>query len=150
MDMDRNQDDYILLVEDNQDDVDLTLRAIKQGNLTNRIVVTRDGREAMDYLFAEGEYAGRVHELPAVVLLDLNMPRIGGLEVLKRIRAERRTSLLPVVVLTTSDEQCDVVRSYMLGANGFVRKPVDLEQFFHAIKELHLYWTVRNIRPGQV
>jgi CheY-like chemotaxis protein len=139
---------YILLVDDNEDDVDLTLRAIKQGKLTNKVVIMHDGQEALDYLFAEGDFDGQEHELPVVVLLDLNMPRVGGMDVLKRLRAESRTKILPVVVLTTSDEQCDVIRSYKLGANSFVRKPVDVGQFFQAIQELQMYWTVRNILPS--
>ena len=139
--------DYILLVDDNEDDVDLTLRALKRGQLTNPVVVARDGQEALDYLFSEGEYAGEAHPSPAVVLLDLNMPRIGGLDVLRRLRADERTRLQPVVVLTTSDEQRDIVDSYRLGANSYVRKPVDIDQFFRAIQELQVYWTVRNLPP---
>ncbi|MDJ0833826.1 MAG: response regulator [Gammaproteobacteria bacterium] len=138
---------YILLVDDNQDDIDLTLRAIRKSNIDQRVVIARDGQEALDYLFAEGEYAGEEHELPSVVLLDLNMPRVGGLDVLKRLRAELRTEILPVVVLTTSDEQTDIVRSYKFGANSFITKPIDINQFLEAIQELHLYWTERNTSP---
>ncbi len=140
---------YILLVDDNQDDIDLTLRAIRKSNIDQRVEIARDGQEALDYLFAEGEYEGEEHELPSVVLLDLNMPRVGGLDVLKRLRAEIRTEILPVVVLTTSDEQTDIVRSYKFGANSFITKPIDINQFLEAIKDLHLYWTERNTTPPE-
>ena len=123
----KKQQQYILLVDDNEDDIDLTLRALQQGHLTNHVEVVRDGQEALDYLFSEGEYADQHHDLPVVVLLDLNMPRLGGLDALKRIRAEPTTELLPVVILTTSDEQRDVIQSYQLGANSFVQKPVTTE-----------------------
>lgn len=146
--MPTKHENYILLVDDNEDDIDLTLRAIKQGKLTNKIVITHDGQEVLDYLFAEGDYEGEEHELPIVVLLDLNMPRVGGLDVLKRLRAEPRTEILPVVILTTSDEQIDMIRSYKLGANSFVRKPVDVENFFQAIQDLQMYWSVRNTSPS--
>jgi two-component system response regulator len=135
----------ILLVEDNPDDELLTLRAFKKTNIANEIVVARDGVEALDYLFGAGAHAGRdVNSQPQVVLLDLNLPRIGGLEVLRRIRADERTKLLSVVVLTSSKEDEDVVRSYSLGANGFVRKPVEFDEFSQAVRALGLYWLLLN------
>lgn len=145
-----SHNNYILLVDDNEDDVSLTLRAIKKGPVSNHVTVTRDGQEALDYLFEEGEYTGKKHGLPVVVLLDLNMPRIGGLDVLKRLRSESRTKLLPVVILTTSDEQIDVINSYRLGANSYIRKPVDVEKFFQTIQELQKYWTLRNTSPSLI
>ena len=142
-----NNSDIILLVEDNADDVDLTLRAFKKSRLTNQIVVKRDGQEALDYLLGEDGDKGTT-TLPTVTLLDLNMPRLNGLDVLKRLRSEERTRLMPVVILTTSDEQRDVIDSYELGANSYIRKPVDTQEFFAAIQELEIYWTVRNIAPA--
>ncbi len=144
--MSQNNNDVILLVEDNADDVDLTLRAFKKSRLTNQIVVKRDGQEALDYLLGENGQGGPA-TLPAVTLLDLNMPRLNGLDVLKRLRSEERTRLMPIVILTTSDEQRDVINSYQLGANSYIRKPVDTKEFFSAIQELEVYWTVRNIAP---
>jgi len=138
--------DTILLIEDNQDDVDLTLRAFKRSRLTNRVIVKRDGQEALDYLLGEDGKSG-VDALPIITLLDLNMPRLNGLDVLKRLRNEKRTHLMPVVVLTTSDEERDVIDSYQLGANSYIRKPVDTQEFFTAIQELEVYWAVRNIAP---
>lgn len=138
----------ILLVEDNQDDVDLTIRALKKNKVANEIVVLRDGEEALEYLFGKGKYAGRdtsVH--PHLILLDLKMPKVGGIEVLKAIRAEPSMSLIPVVVLTTSDEERDIMDSYKLGANSYIRKPVDFNQFTEAIKQLGLYWLVLNVTP---
>ncbi len=138
----------ILLVEDNPDDVELTRRALDESHVANRLDVVRDGVEALEYLFAEGEYAGRdVSDLPTVVLLDLKLPRVDGLEVLRRIRAEERMRLLPVVVLTSSNEERDIIESYSLGANSYVRKPVDFEQFLEATKTLGLYWLVVNEPP---
>lgn len=131
----------ILLVEDNRDDELLTLRALKKNNILNEVVIAHDGVEALDYLFGTGAYAGRdTSILPQVVLLDLNLPRIGGLDVLRRIRADERTKLLAVVVLTSSKEDEDIIRSYSLGANSFVRKPVEFDQFIHAVRTLGLYW----------
>jgi len=139
----------ILLVEDNQDDVDLTLRAFKKSRLSNRVVVKRDGQEALDYL--HGTYdAGKPNLLPVVVLLDLNMPRVNGLQVLQNMRSHEYTRTVPVVVLTTSDEQRDVIDSYHLGANSYIRKPVESKEFFEAILSLELYWTVRNVPPPPV
>lgn len=135
----------ILLVEDNADDELLTLRALKKHNIRNPVVVARDGVEALDYLFATGAYAGRDSSaLPQLVLLDLNLPRIGGLDVLARIRADDRTKLVAVVVLTSSKQDEDVVQSYSLGANSFVRKPVEFDKFTEAVKTLGLYWLLIN------
>lgn len=134
----------ILLVEDNSDDEALTLHALKKGNVVNDVVVVRDGPEALDYLFAEGTFAQREEGLPAVVLLDLKLPKLDGLEVLRRLRSDERTRLLPVVVLTSSKEECDLVNSYDLGANSYVRKPVDFVQFVEAVRQLGLYWLVLN------
>jgi two-component system response regulator len=135
----------ILLVEDNPDDEELTIRAFEVCKLTNEIVVVRDGMEALDYLFATGTHADRDPEqLPQVVLLDLNLPKVDGLEVLRRIRADARTRRLPVVVLTSSSEERDIIQSYDLGANSFVRKPVDFFRFIDAAQQLGLYWLVLN------
>ncbi len=141
-------DGVILLVEDNPDDVILTQRALKTQGIANDIVLARDGVEALDYMFGTGTYTGRdTADLPAVVLLDLKLPRIDGLEVLRRIRAEERTKLQPVVILTSSREEKDMVNGYRLGANSYVRKPVDFIQFTDAIKQLGLYWLLINERP---
>jgi len=138
----------ILLVEDNPDDEALTLRALRKHKIVNEIVVTRDGVEALDYLSGTGKHAGRpVMDLPAVVLLDLNLPKVDGFEVLRRIRANPRTKLLPVVILTSSKEERDMVNGYGLGANSYVRKPVDFEQFSHAVEQLKLYWLLLNEPP---
>jgi two-component system, response regulator len=135
----------ILLVEDNPDDVDLTLRAFKKNNICNKVVVARDGVEALDYLMGTGIYVGRdVKDLPVVTLLDLKLPKISGLEVLTRIRSNEITRLLPVVILTSSSEENDVVNGYRLGANSYIRKPVDFNQFVEAIKLLGLYWLLWN------
>jgi CheY-like chemotaxis protein len=138
----------ILLVEDNPDDEALTLRALQKNNIKNKVVVAHDGVEALDYLFGSGMYAGRdVGDPPQVILLDLKLPRLDGLEVLRRMRADERTKLLPVVILTSSVEQQDRMRGYNLGANSYVRKPVDFNQFIDAVKQLGLYWLVLNERP---
>lgn len=138
----------ILLVEDNPDDEQLCLRAFRKSNLQNEVIVAHDGAEALDYLFGTGAYAGRdPADAPHVILLDLKLPKIDGLEVLRRIRANALTRLLPVVILTTSKEQEDMVRSYALGANSYVRKPVDFNQFVNAIQQLGLYWLVLNQTP---
>ena len=138
----------ILLVEDNPDDVQLTLRALKKNNIMNEIIVAQDGVEALEYLFGTGKFSGRdMSIMPQMILLDLKMPRMDGLEVLNRIRADERTKLLPVVVLTTSIEDKDRVESYKLGANSYVRKPVDFNQFAEAVKQLGLYWLVLNEGP---
>jgi len=135
----------ILLVEDNPDDVKLTMRALKKANVLNEVVVAQDGVEAIDYLFGAGKYSGRdVNQKPQVVLLDLKMPKVDGFEVLQRIRADERTKLLPVVILTTSSEDKDRVVSYQFHANSFVRKPVDFNQFTEAVRQLGLYWLLLN------
>jgi two-component system response regulator len=137
----------ILLVEDNRDDVDLTLRAFKSHNITNEVVIANDGVQALEYLFG-GDGKPPSQDLPAVVLLDLNLPRVNGLEVLQRIRSEERTRFLPVVVLTSSNEQRDLVESYKLGANSYVRKPVDFAEFTQAARQLGLYWLLLNQSPA--
>jgi two-component system response regulator len=142
------EDKVILLVEDNPDDVELTLRAFRKNNIGNKVVVAKDGVEALDYLFGTGMYALRdSKELPVVVLLDLKLPKIDGLEVLRNIRKNELTRLLPVVILTSSAEQRDVINGYSLGANSYVRKPVNFEQFVEAIKHLGLYWLLWNEPP---
>jgi len=138
----------ILLVEDNPDDAALTLRALKKNNIMNEVVVARDGVEALDYLHGSGDYTERdVFDLPQLILLDLKLPKLDGLEVLKRVRADERTALQPVVVLTTSVEEQDVISSYRLGANSYIRKPVDFDQFMEAVRQLGLYWLVMNVPP---
>ena len=138
----------ILLVEDNPDDVQLTLRALKKSKIMNEVVVAQDGVEALEYLFGTGKYAGRdTKVLPQVVLLDLKLPRMDGHEVLQRIRNDERTKLLPVVILTTSSEDRDRIESYTVGANSYIRKPVDFNQFAEAINQLGLYWLVLNEAP---
>lgn len=143
-----DEDKFILLVEDNPDDEDLTLRALAKHNLANGIVVVRDGAEALEFLSGTGKHAGRDTRLmPQIVLLDLNLPRLSGHEVLKRMRADERTRLLPVVVLTSSREEEDVINSYSLGANAYVRKPVSFDRFVDAVKALGLFWLVVNEPP---
>ena len=138
----------ILMVEDNPDDVELTLRSLKKHNISNEVVLAHDGAEALDYLFATGAYADRdTSIMPAVILLDLKLPKVDGLEVLRRLRADERTELLPVVILTSSKEEQDMVNGYKLGANSYVRKPVDFVQFSAAIKQLGLYWLLLNEPP---
>ncbi len=138
----------ILLVEDNPDDEMLTLRAMWKNNIANEIIVARDGAEALDYIFCTGKYKGRnLADGPQVILLDLNLPKVGGLDVLKRIRSDERTALFPVVILTSSKEERDLVESYRLGANSYIRKPVDFNQFSEAIRQLGLYWLVLNEVP---
>ena len=137
----------VLLVEDNPDDVELTLRAFKKHKLLNEIVVASDGVEALDYLFGTGAYEAKSVGLPQLVLLDLKLPRVDGLEVLRRIRSDERTKLLPVVVLTSSKEEQDLVQSYSLHANSYIRKPVDFNRFSEAVRQLGLYWLVLNEAP---
>ena len=135
----------ILLVEDNPDDEALTLRALKKNNIANQVVVARDGVEALDYLFGTGAHAGRdMSVMPQVILLDLKLPKIDGFEVLRRLRADDRTKLLPVVILTTSNEEKDRLTGYGLGANSFVRKPVEFGQFIEGVRQLGLYWLILN------
>lgn len=142
------EDKLILLVEDNPDDEALTLRALKKNNIGNTVVVVRDGAEALDFLFCTGAYADRdPHDKPQVILLDLKLPKVDGLEVLRRIRADPSTRTLPVVILTSSKEDKDVINSYLMGVNSYIRKPVDFIQFVEAIRQLGLYWLVLNEAP---
>jgi two-component system, response regulator len=141
-------DKIILLVEDNPSDIGLTKRALEKHRITNQLVVAENGQEALDYLFGTGAHAGRdVTDLPTVVLLDLKMPKLNGLEVLRRIRDNPRTKRLPVVILTTSKDEQDILNSYDLGANSYIRKPVDFHQFAEALRQLGLYWLVLNEPP---
>jgi len=143
------KNNMILLVEDNPDDEELTLRALRKNNIGNNLVVARDGAEALDFLFCTGQYADRdPHDLPQVILLDLKLPKVDGLEVLSRIRSEERTHLLPVVILTSSREEQDLIKGYKLGANSYVRKPVDFNRFIEAVRQLGLYWLVLNELPS--
>ncbi|MBD2206703.1 response regulator [Calothrix sp. FACHB-1219] len=138
----------ILLVEDNPDDEALAIRALRRNHISNEIIVARDGVEALDYLFGTGVHSGRdINIKPTVILLDLKLPRIDGLEVLRRLREDRRTSLLPVVVLTTSSEEKDLIHSYSLGCNSYIRKPVDFIQFTEAVRQLGMYWLLMNEVP---
>jgi CheY-like chemotaxis protein len=145
------EDKMILLVEDNPDDEALTLRAFRKNNMGNKIVVVRDGEEALDFLFRRGAYAGRnSNEIPEIILLDLKLPKLDGLEVLRQIRADQRTRLLPVVILTSSKEEQDLIEGYSEGANSYVRKPVDFSQFLEAVRQLGLYWLVLNEPPPRI
>jgi CheY-like chemotaxis protein len=138
----------ILLVEDNPRDVDLTLRAMKKRNLANQVHVVRDGAEALEFIFAEGPYAQRdVNDRPKVILLDLKLPKVDGLEVLRRVKADERTRIIPVVVLTSSSEERDMVESYRLGVNSYITKPVDFDKFLDCVGELGLYWLLVNQVP---
>ena len=138
-------DKVILLVEDNADDELLTLRALKKNNIRNEVVVARDGNEALDYLFGTGVHSGRdLSVMPQIILLDLTLPKVDGFEVLNRVRASEITKFLPVVILTTSNEDQDRIRGYDLGANSFVRKPVEFEKFIEAVRQLGLYWLILN------
>ncbi len=138
----------ILLVEDNEDDEILILRELKKQNVTNPITVLRDGAEALDYLFCTGSYADRdPNEFPTLVMLDLKLPKVDGLEVLRRVRADERTKLIPVAVVTSSDEERDITESYSRGANSYVRKPVSFDKFREAVRQLNLYWSLINIPP---
>ena len=141
------QSKTILLVEDNEDDVALTLRAFKRSHLMNPVVVVRDGVEALDFLFARGAHAGSSAAPPTLVILDLKLPRLDGLGVLKAMRADQRTALLPTVILTSSKEEQDVIAGYALGANSYVRKPVDFAEFLEAVKVLGIYWLALNQIP---
>lgn len=138
----------ILLVEDNPDDELLVIRELRRQNVSNEIMIARDGAEALDYLFGEGKFKDRDPDKdPTLMILDLKLPKIDGLEVLRRVRSDERTKILPVVIMTSSDEQRDIVESYSLGANGYIRKPVDFDQFREAVKHLHLYWVLTNEPP---
>jgi two-component system response regulator len=146
-----NRSKVILLVEDNEDDIDLALRAFQKSNLANEIVVARNGQEGLDYLFGEGRYAGRdTRIMPDVVLLDLKLPLVDGLEALRRIRSDPRTRRQPVVILTSSNEETDILRSYDLGANSFLRKPVDFVEFVESVRQLGAYWLKLNEAPPPV
>ena len=141
-------DGIILLVEDNRDDEALTLRALRKNRVTNEIVVVRDGAEALDYLFGTGRHRDReLAPLPALVLLDLKLPKVDGLDVLRRLRADQRTRALPVVILTSSMEERDLLKGYSLGANSYVRKPVDFSEFIEAVRSLGLFWLILNEAP---
>ncbi len=147
---DHANDKVILLVEDNPNDEMLTLRALQKGHVTNTVIVVRDGAEALDFLFIRNAHAGRDPKLTLqVILLDLKLPKIDGLDVLKAIRADERTKLLPVVILTSSAQDQDMVSSYSLGANSYIRKPVDFNQFVEAVRQLGLYWLVLNQTPSR-
>ena len=144
-------DKIILLVEDNADDEALTLRALKKNSIRNEVVVARDGAEALDFLYGTGAYAGRdLRVMPTITLLDLKLPKVDGLEVLRRLRVDDRTKSLPVVILTSSKEEQDLINGYRLGANSYIRKPVDFAQFNEAIRELGLYWLVLNEPPPRL
>ncbi|MCC5659368.1 response regulator [Nostoc sp. XA010] len=141
----------ILLVEDNPDDEALTLRALKKNNIMNEVIVARDGVEALDYLFGKGVYADRdMSVMPNLILLDLKLPKMDGLEVLRHLRSDDRTKILPVVILTSSKEEQDLINGYSLGANSYVRKPVNFSQFSEAVRQLGLYWFVLNESPPRV
>lgn len=143
-----NDNKWILLVEDNPDDEELTRRAIRKNNILNDLVVARDGAEALDFLLGTGAHTGRnTNNMPTVVLLDLKLPKIDGLEVLHRMRADQRSALVPVVILTSSREEQDIVSSYKLGCNSYIRKPVDFDQFIESVRQLGLYWLVLNTAP---
>jgi two-component system response regulator len=143
----RDETKVILLVEDNPDDEALTLRAFQKNNIGNRIVVVRDGAEALDWLFKTGRHADREDPEPQIVLLDLKLPKVDGLEVLRVLRADPRTALLPVVIMTSSKEESDVLRGYELRANSYIRKPVDFARFVEAVREIGMYWLVLNEPP---
>jgi two-component system response regulator len=145
------RDETILLVEDNPDDVELTMRAFRKNKIANNIVVARDGVEALDYLFCRGAYASRnIKDAPRLILLDLKMPRMDGLQVLERLRADEYTKLIPVVILTSSKEEQDLISGYKSGANSYVRKPVDFNQFVEAVRQIGLYWLLINEPPPDI
>lgn len=137
----------ILLVEDNPDDVELTIHALKKNNIINPITVLRDGQEALDFLFYKGKYANSTHALPNVILLDLKLPKVDGIEILQKIKFDRKLKLIPVVVLTSSKEESDIIKSYDLGVNSYIRKPVDFDQFVETVKQIGFYWLLINEKP---
>lgn len=143
------KDRILLLVEDNPDDVDLTLRALRKNNITNEIIVVHDGAEALDCLFGTGVYEGK-RVVPAVVLLDLKLPKVDGMEVLKKVRADEKIKLIPVIILTSSKEEQDLINGYKYGCNSYVRKPVEFDEFTRALKDLGLYWLLLNEPPPDV
>ncbi|MBK9501577.1 MAG: response regulator [Leptospiraceae bacterium] len=145
----KNKHKFILLIEDNPDDELLTIQALKDSNISNDVIVARDGEEALDFLFGTGKYLGRdLTLMPQITLLDINLPKVDGLEVLQQIRANKITKLLPIVMLTSSKEEQDLIQSYELGANSYIRKPVDFDQFTKAIQNLGLYWLILNELPN--
>jgi two-component system response regulator len=148
MNMSENKEVEILLVEDNQDDLDMTLRSLRKANLANHIQIARDGAEALEFIFCQGAHAGRkIEHGPKVVLLDLKLPKIDGMEVLKRVKGDPRTKMIPIVMLTSSNEQKDVIESYHLGVNSYIVKPVNFEGFAAAVQELGMYWLLLNQPP---
>ena len=138
----------ILLIEDNPDDVELTLYAFKKNNIANPVEVVRDGQEALDYIFYKGKYSNSTHPLPGLILLDLKLPKVDGIEILRNVKADRRLKLIPVVVLTSSKEEKDVIESYDLGVNSYIRKPVDFDQFVETVKHIGFYWLLINEPPA--
>lgn len=142
-----NQLIRILLVEDNPDDVELTIHALKKNNIINPVAVARDGQDALDYLFYKGKYSAADHQLPNVILLDLKLPKVDGIEVLQKIKSDRKLKLIPVVVLTSSKEESDLIKSYDLGVNSYIRKPVDFDQFVETVKQIGFYWMLINEQP---
>jgi len=138
----------LLLVEDNPDDVELALHALKKNNIANHVEVVRDGQEALDYLFYRGKYSNSTHQLPGLILLDLKLPKVDGIEILKNIKIDRKRKLIPVVVLTSSKEERDIIESYNLGVNSYIRKPVDFDQFVETVKHIGLYWLLINEAPA--
>jgi len=145
--MDEMQQVEILLVEDTKTDAELTLRALKKHNLTNNVVWVKDGAEALDFMFCTGSYAGRTNGHPRLILLDLKLPKVDGLEVLRRLKADAHTKMVPVVMVTSSTEERDIVASYMLGVNSYIVKPVDIKQFIEAVSQAGMYWAVFNRTP---
>jgi CheY-like chemotaxis protein len=137
----------ILLVEDNPDDVELTLHALKKNNIVNPVKIARDGQEALDYLFYSGKYEASGHDLPNVILLDLKLPKVDGIEVLRRVKSDRKAKLIPVVILTSSKEESDLLKSYDLGVNSYIRKPVDFDQFVETVRQIGFYWMLINEQP---
>ena len=138
----------ILLIEDNSDDVELTLHAIKKNNITNTVEVVRDGQEALDYLFYKGKYTNSTHLFPGIILLDLKLPKVDGIEILRNIKTDKKLKLIPVVVLTSSKEERDIIGSYDLGVNSYIRKPVDFDQFIETVKHIGFYWLLINEPPS--